>query len=69
MKTTFGKNRVTFEQGKGTVCLGQCQDNKLYDIVTTATKERALNHTLPIYFGNERNHTDVYSDMLDGRRF
>ena len=60
MKAIFSKNRVTFQPGNGMTIL---VPSKLSDMFQEELKSYTINILLPIYYGNERQHSGLFAAM------
>lgn len=61
MKMIFSKNRVSFQSGNGVAFFAGSKTAETY---VEAAKERPLYKTpLPIFYGNERQHTGVFANV------
>lgn len=60
MKVIFSKNRVTFQPGNGVAII---VPSKLSNMFQEELKSYTVNTLLPVYYGNERQHSGLFTTM------
>lgn len=60
MKAIFAKNRATFQAGNGVAFIAI---SKVAEAYQEEMKVHTIEPALPIYYGNERQHTGVFAKV------